>query len=156
MVGLLCRASAEGRLVARATREWRQTVDLGRLDMRDTIMEAIGIEVAELSAERVVATMPVHGPTKQPFGVLHGGASVVLAETVASLGTYNLIDQESQLAMGLEINANHIRAKSEGLVTAVGTPLHTGRKVMVWDVRITDEDDKLICVSRCTVAVVPK
>ena len=142
--------------MARATREWRQTVDLGRLDMRDTIMEAIGIEVAELSAERVVATMPVHGPTKQPFGVLHGGASVVLAETVASLGTYNLIDQESQLAMGLEINANHIRAKSEGLVTAVGTPLHTGRKVMVWDVRITDEDDKLICVSRCTVAVVPK
>ena len=119
-------------------------------------MEAIGIEVAELSAERVVATMPVHGPTKQPFGVLHGGASVVLAETVASLGTYNLIDHESQLAMGLEINANHIRAKSEGLVTAVGTPLHTGRKVMVWDVRITDEDDKLICVSRCTVAVVPK
>ena len=142
--------------MARAAREWRQMVDLGRLDMRDTIMEAIGIEVAELSAERVVATMPVHGPTKQPFGVLHGGASVVLAETVASLGTYNLIDQESQLAMGLEINANHIRAKSEGLVTAVGTPLHTGRKVMVWDVRITDEDDKLICVSRCTVAVVPK
>ena len=142
--------------MAQAAREWRQTVDLGRLDMRDTIMEAIGIEVAELSAERVVATMPVHGPTKQPFGVLHGGASVVLAETVASLGTYNLIDQESQLAMGLEINANHIRAKSEGLVTAVGTPLHTGRKVMVWDVRITDEDDKLICVSRCTVAVVPK
>ena len=142
--------------MAQAAREWRQTVDLGRLDIRDTIMEAIGIEVAELSAERVVATMPVHGPTKQPFGVLHGGASVVLAETVASLGTYNLIDQESQLAMGLEINANHIRAKSEGLVTAVGTPLHTGRKVMVWDVRITDEDDKLICVSRCTVAVVPK
>jgi len=142
--------------VAQAAREWRQTVDLGRLDMRDTIMEAIGIEVAELSAERVVATMPVHGPTKQPFGVLHGGASVVLAETVASLGTYNLIDQESQLAMGLEINANHIRAKSEGLVTAVGTPLHTGRKVMVWDVRITDEDERLICVSRCTVAVVPK
>lgn len=141
--------------MAQAAREWRQTVDLGRLDMRDTIMEAIGIEVAELSAERVVATMPVHGPTKQPFGVLHGGASVVLAETVASLGTYNLIDQESQLAMGLEINANHIRAKSEGLVTAVGKPLHTGRKVMVWDVRITDEDDKLICVSRCTVAVVP-
>ena len=142
--------------MAQAAHEWRQTVDLGRLDMRDTIMEAIGIEVAELSAERVVATMPVHGPTKQPFGVLHGGASVVLAETVASLGTYNLIDQESQLAMGLEINANHIRAKSEGLVTAVGTPLHTGRKVMVWDVRITDEEDKLICVSRCTVAVVPK
>lgn len=131
-------------------------MDPTQLDMRDTIMEAIGIEVTHLSEERVVATMPVHGPTRQPFGVLHGGASVVLAETVASLGTYNLIDGESQLAMGLEINANHIRAKSEGLVTAVGTPLHRGRKIMVWDVRITDEDERLICVSRCTVAVVPK
>jgi 1,4-dihydroxy-2-naphthoyl-CoA hydrolase len=131
-------------------------VDPGQLDMRDTIMEAIGIEATDLSEDRVVATMPVHGPTKQPFGVLHGGASVVLAETVASLGTYNLIDRESQLAMGLEINANHIRAKNDGLVTAVGTPLHRGRKIMVWDVRITDEDERLICVSRCTVAVVPK
>jgi 1,4-dihydroxy-2-naphthoyl-CoA hydrolase len=131
-------------------------VDPGQLDTRDTIIEAIGIEVANLSEDRVVATMPVHGPTRQPFGVLHGGASVVLAETVASLGTYNLIDQESQLAMGLEINANHIRAKSDGIVTAVGTPLHRGRKIMVWDVRITDEDERLICVSRCTGAVVPK
>ena len=131
-------------------------MDPGRLDTRDTIMEAIGIEVTDLTEDRVVATMPVHGPTRQPFGVLHGGASVVLAETVASLGTYNLIDQESELAMGLEINANHIRAKSDGIVTAVGTPLHRGRKIMVWDVRITDEDERLICVSRCTVAVVPK
>ena len=101
-------------------------MDPGQLDTRDTIMEAIGIEVTDLTEDRVVATMPVHGPTRQPFGVLHGGVSVVLAETVASLGTYNLIDQESQLAMGLEINANHIRAKSDGIVTAVGTPLHRG------------------------------
>jgi 1,4-dihydroxy-2-naphthoyl-CoA hydrolase len=131
-------------------------VDPTHLDMRDTIMEAIGIQVIDISEERVVATMPVHGPTKQPFGILHGGASVVLAETVASLGTYNLIDRESQLAVGLEVNANHIRSKDGGLVTAVGTPLHRGRKIMVWDVRITDEDDKLVCVSRCTVAVVPR
>jgi 1,4-dihydroxy-2-naphthoyl-CoA hydrolase len=131
-------------------------VDPTHLDMLDTIMEAIGIQVTDISEERVVATMPVHGPTKQPFGILHGGASVVLAETVASLGTYNLIDRESQLAVGLEVNANHIRSKDGGLVTAVGTPLHRGRKIMVWDVRITDEDDKLVCVSRCTVAVVPR
>jgi uncharacterized protein (TIGR00369 family) len=124
--------------------------------MENTIMEAIGIEIAEVSEDRVVATMPVHGPTKQPFGVLHGGASVVLAETVASLGTFNLIDEEKELAMGLEINANHVRSKSEGTVTAVGAPLHRGRKIMVWDIRITDEEDKLICVSRCTVTVVPK
>jgi 1,4-dihydroxy-2-naphthoyl-CoA hydrolase len=131
-------------------------VDPAHLDTKDTIMEAIGIEVTDISEERVIATMPVHGPTKQPFGILHGGASLVLAETVASLGTYNLIDRERQLAVGLEINANHIRSKGEGLVTAVGTPLHRGRKIMVWDVRITDESDKLVCVSRCTVAVVPR
>lgn len=127
-----------------------------RPGMESTIMEAIGIEVIEVSGYRVVATMPVHGPTKQPFGVLHGGASVMLAETVASLGTFNLIDREKELAVGLEVNANHVRSKSEGLVTAVGVPLHRGRKVMVWDVHITDEEERLICVSRCTVAVVPK
>ena len=122
----------------------------------NTIMEATGIEVVRVSEDEVVATMPVHGPTMQPFGILHGGASLVLAETVASLGTFNLIDQENELAVGLEINANHVRGKSEGVVTATGVPLHQGRKVMVWDIRITDEEDKLICVSRCTVAVVPK
>jgi 1,4-dihydroxy-2-naphthoyl-CoA hydrolase len=105
----------------------RRRVDPADLDMRDTIMEAIGIEVTGISEERVVATMPVHGATKQPFGILHGGASVVLAETVASLGTYNLIDRENELAVGLEIHANHIRSKDEGLVTAVGTLLHRGR-----------------------------
>lgn len=125
------------------------------LSMENTIMEAIGIEILRVSENEVVATMPVHGPTKQPYGILHGGASVVLAETVASIGTFNLVDQEEQLAVGLEINANHIRSKSEGIVTATGTPLHRGRKIMVWDVRITDEEEKLICVSRCTVAVVP-
>ncbi|MGF1473497.1 MAG: hotdog fold thioesterase [Rubrobacteraceae bacterium] len=124
--------------------------------MKNTIMEAIGVEVIAVSEEEVVATMPVHGPTKQPFGLLHGGASLVLAETVASIGTFNLIDQENQLAVGLEINANHVRAKRDGVVTATGKPLHNGRKVMVWDVRIVDEQDRLVCVSRCTVAVVPK
>ena len=126
------------------------------LDTENTIMDAIGIEVVRVSEDEVVATMPVHGPTKQPFGILHGGASLVLAETVASLGTFNLIDQENELAVGLEINANHVRSKSAGTVTATGVTLHQGRKVMVWDIRITDEDDRLICVSRCTVAVVPK
>jgi uncharacterized protein (TIGR00369 family) len=131
-------------------------VDDTHLSTENTIMEVIGIEVVRVSEDEVVATMPVHGPTKQPFGILHGGASLVLAETVASLGTFNLIDQENELAVGLEINANHVRAKSEGTVTATGVPLHKGRKIMVWDIRVTDEDDKLICVSRCTVAVAPK
>lgn len=133
-------------------------MDDTHLSTENTILEAIGIEVVQVSENEVIATMPVHGPTKQPFGILHGGASLVLAETVASLGTFNLIDQDNELAVGLEINANHVRSKSEGTVTATGAPLHRGSKVMVWDVRITDDDenDKLICVSRCTVAVVPK
>ena len=121
-----------------------------------TIMGALGIQVEETSADRVVATMPVHEATHQPFGLLHGGASAVLAETVASIGTWNLVDQENEIAVGLEINANHIRGKQDGIVTAVGTPLHKGRTTMVWDIKIMDEEEKLICVSRCTVAIAKK
>ncbi|MDE5415550.1 hotdog fold thioesterase [Alkalihalobacterium chitinilyticum] len=121
--------------------------------LEETILGALGIEVVETSEDRVVATMPVHSATHQPFGLLHGGASVVLAETVASMGTWNLVDQENEVAVGLEINANHIRSKTDGIVTAIGTPLHKGRTTMVWDIKIVDEQEKLICVSRCTVAI---
>lgn len=121
----------------------------------ETMLEALGIQLVEITPERVMATMPVHGPTRQPFGVLHGGASIVLAETVASIGTWNLVDQENQLAVGLEINGNHIRSKHDGVVTAVGTPIHKGRTTMVWDIRITDEEGQLINISRCTVAIIP-
>lgn len=124
--------------------------------MKGTIADVLGIKITELADDRVVATMPVHDATRQPFGLLHGGASVVLAETVASIGTWNLIDQENEQAVGLEINANHIRSKRDGLVTAVGTPLHKGKSTMVWDIKLTDEEGKLICVSRCTVAVINK
>jgi 1,4-dihydroxy-2-naphthoyl-CoA hydrolase len=123
------------------------------LNMKDTMMGALGIEIVEMSREKVVATMPVHNPTRQPFGLLHGGASVALAETVASIGSWNLIDQERQIAVGLEINANHLRSKQDGIVTAAGTPLHVGKSTMVWDIRITDEEGQLICISRCTVAI---
>lgn len=123
----------------------------------ETIMEAIGIEVIEISKDRVVATMPVHGPTRQPYGLLHGGASVVLAETVASVGSMNLVKDEGKIAVGLEINANHIRSVRDGLVKAVGKPLHTGRSTHVWDIKITDEKTgKLVCVSRCTVAIIDR
>lgn len=120
---------------------------------KDTLIEALGIKIVQLDQERVVATMPVSEANRQPLGILHGGASVALAETVASLGTYNLIDQENQQAVGLEINANHIRSKRDGIVTAVGIPLHKGRTTMVWDIKLTDEDGQLICVSRCTTAI---
>ncbi|KYP80400.1 hotdog fold thioesterase [Ferroacidibacillus organovorans] len=125
-------------------------------EYKDTLIATLGIRVTELTPDRVVATMPVAAPTRQPFGILHGGASVALAETVASLGTANLIDTEQKVAVGLEINANHIRSKADGVVTAIGTPLHKGRTTMVWDIRIVDEQEKLICVSRCTVAVIDR
>lgn len=125
-------------------------------EYKDTLIETLGIRVTEMTPDRVVATMPVAAPTRQPYGILHGGASVALAETVASLGTANLIDREQKVAVGLEINANHIRSKADGVVTAIGTPLHKGRTTMVWDIRILDEQEKLICVSRCTVAVIDR
>lgn len=123
----------------------------------NTIMDAIGIEIIEVTKEKVIATMPVHGPTRQPYGLLHGGASVVLAETVASVGSMNLVDAETEAAVGLEINANHIRSVRDGNVTAVGKPLHIGRTTHIWEVKITDEaTGKLVCVSRCTIAVIQK
>lgn len=124
--------------------------------VEETIVGVLGIEYVEITPDKVVATMPVHAATHQPFGQLHGGASVVLAESVASVGTWHLIDQENEIAVGLEINANHLRGKQGGIVTAIATPLHKGRTTMVWDIKIIDEEEKLICVSRCTVAIVKK
>ena len=120
----------------------------------NTLIEALGIEVTHLEKGKVIATMPVDSRTKQPFGLLHGGASVALAETVASIGAYELVDQETEAVAGLEINANHVRPKTEGFVTAIGTVLYQGKTTMVWDIKITDEQDRLICVSRCTMAVI--
>lgn len=124
--------------------------------LEDTLIGALGIEIKEMTKERAVATMPVNSSTHQPFGLLHGGASVALAETLASMATWNLIDQENEITVGLEINANHIRGKKDGIVTAIATPLHQGRTTMVWDIKIVDEQEKLICVSRCTMAIVKK
>ena len=116
--------------------------------------EAIGIEIVSLAADKVVATMPVDDRTRQPFGLLHGGASAALAETVASLGAYMNVDQATQAAVGVELNANHLRGKTEGTVTATATPIHRGRTIHVWEIRIEDEQSRLVCVSRCTLAIV--
>lgn len=120
------------------------------------LAKSLGIEIIELTAQRVVATMPVDDRTHQPFGILHGGASVALAETVASIGATANIDRDAFIAVGLEINANHLRSKSEGVVTGTATPLHIGRTTHVWDVRIVDERGRGVCVSRCTVAIRPR
>jgi uncharacterized protein (TIGR00369 family) len=117
-------------------------------------MNSLGIEVKETTKEKVIMTMPVDERTRQPFGLLHGGASVALAETVASYGGFLNIDPKSQGIVGLEINANHIKGKKSGIVTAVGTPLHIGKTTQVWETRISDEVGELICISRCTIAVI--
>jgi 1,4-dihydroxy-2-naphthoyl-CoA hydrolase len=119
------------------------------------LADTLGIELREVTAMRVVATMPVDSRTLQPFGILHGGASVALAETVASIGAAANVDRTAFAAVGLEINANHIRAKTDGVVTATATPIHIGRTTHVWDVRIVDEQGRNVCVSRCTIAIRP-
>ena len=120
------------------------------------LADTLGIKLLELTKTRVVATMPVDERTRQPFGILHGGASVALAETVASLAATMNADLETSYVVGLEINANHIRAKRDGVVTGTATPIHVGRSTQVWEVKIVDEEQRLICASRCTLAVVPK
>ena len=119
-----------------------------------TLMETLGIDIHEASSDKVIATMPVSPAVHQPFGYLHGGASVALAETVASIGATMSLDTSKQLAFGLEINANHIRPKKDGIVTATALPIHKGRTTHVWSISIEDEEGKLICTSRCTVAIV--
>src|ERR1044072_2395667 len=116
----------------------------------------LGIEFIEVGTDYVRARMPVDDRTRQPFGILHGGASMALAETVASLGATACIDRERFIAVGQEINGNHVRSKSDGVVTAGATPLHVGGRSHVWSISITDEQDNLICIARCTMAIVPR
>ncbi|MEI2402489.1 hotdog fold thioesterase [Niallia taxi] len=123
----------------------------------NTLMERLGIEITEVRKDGTcIATMPVDERTRQPFGYLHGGASVALAETVASLGAASLVDLETQAVFGQEINANHIRSKKDGIVTAIATVTHQGKSSMVYEIKLEDEEGKLICISRCTIAVVTK
>ena len=121
----------------------------------ETLAGHLGIEYRELTRDRVVASMPVCARTKQPFGLLHGGASVALAETVASIGGWLNVDENRLAVVGLEINANHIRSMRDGHVVGVALPLHRGEKTQVWEVKISSEDGRLVCVSRCTLANVP-
>ena len=121
-----------------------------------SVWDVLDIRLISAEKDKVVATMPIGPNHRQQVGYLHGGVSIVLAESVASLGTVLNIDASGQMAFGLEINANHLRPKRNGQLTAVATPVHRGRTTHVWDIRITDEQDKLVCISRCTVAVVDR
>jgi 1,4-dihydroxy-2-naphthoyl-CoA hydrolase len=123
---------------------------------KDTLTGLIGMNFTTYKRDEVVATMPVDDRTKQPFGILHGGASVALAEALASIGAWLNVDESKFNVVGLEINANHIRAVTSGTVIGTATPLHRGRTTHVWEVKIRTEDGKLVCASRCTLAVVAK
>ena len=116
----------------------------------------LGIIITEVGEDFVRGTMPVNAHTHQPFGLLHGGASVALAETLGSMGSVLCIDSERFMAVGQEINANHIRDMASGLVTATARPWHLGRTSHVWHIELRDEDAKLVCVSRLTIAVVER
>lgn len=124
--------------------------------IQNTLIETLGIEIISMDKQSVVLTMPVDSRTHQPAGFLHGGASVALAETAASIGGLLNVDPEKYSVFGVEINANHIKSKKDGIVTAKAFPQHVGKRTMVWQINITDEDKDLICVSRCTIGVVAK
>lgn len=119
--------------------------------------DALNIEFSSFKSDEIIATMPVNENTVQPFGFLHGGASVALAETLASVGAWVNVEDEDKTAVGIEINANHIRAvKKDNFVKGVAKSVRKGRQIQVWEIKIFTEDEKLVCVSRCTLAIVDK
>ncbi len=132
-------------------------LDIAQLNSthKNSILEVLGVEFTEAGDGYLVARMPVDHRTHQPFGILHGGASVVLAESIGSTASFLLLaDPTKQRAVGIEINANHLRSVRSGWVTGRCTAIHVGRTTHVWDIRITDDQEKLVCISRLTVAIV--
>lgn len=123
---------------------------------KNTMGDYLGIEFTEIGSDYLKATMPVDHRTKQPYGLLHGGASVVLAETLGSVGAALVIDLNEYVCVGQEINANHIRSVSEGFVTGITNPIHIGSSSQVWEIKIFDQAEKLVCISRITIAVLKK
>lgn len=135
---------------------WKRHADLETLNAwsRGTLMQALDIRITEIGDDYLRGTMPVDDRTRQPYGILHGGASVSLAETLGSTAAM-LCCEDGRATVGLEINANHLRAVREGLVTATARPIHIGRSTQVWEIRIENEAGELTCISRLTMAVVP-
>ena len=138
-----------------AASPFRREANPARLNelSRGTAMEPLGIVFTEVGPDFVRGTMPVDERTRQPYGLLHGGASVLLAETLGS-SAGNLCVPEGKLCVGIEINANHLRAVRDGTVTGTARPLHVGGRTQVWDIRIEDEGGELVCISRLTLAVI--
>ena len=137
---------------------WKTRATLEQLaeQSRGTLMEHLGIEYLEIGDDYLKARMPVDHRTRQPAGLLHGGASAALAETLGSVAAGLCVDRETRTIVGLEINANHIRPVTHGWVTGVATPIHVGNATQLWDIRIYNEQERLVCVSRLTVANIDK
>lgn len=135
---------------------WHSTPSLEALNQgaANCMPGYLGLQITELGDDYLVGTLPVDHRTRQPFGILHGGASVVLAETLGSIGANLVVDGKKYYCVGQEINANHLRPVSEGEVTGVAKPVHIGRTSQVWEIRMTDPRGKLNCISRITMAVV--
>jgi uncharacterized protein (TIGR00369 family) len=123
---------------------------------KNTIHDALGIEIVEVGDDFIRGKMPVDQRTVQPYGILHGGASVVLAESLGSIGSHYVVDSSIYATVGLDINANHLRPVRSGYVYGKASPIHLGRKNHVWDIEITNERDKLVCKARLTIAVIKK
>jgi len=123
---------------------------------RGTMGEHLGLVFTELGKDVLKAKMPVDHRTVQPYGLLHGGASCVLAETLGSVASSLVINPDKFICVGIEINANHVRSVREGFVTGICTPIHLGASTHVWDIRIHDDNERLICVSRLTVAILKR
>ncbi|HKT31061.1 MAG TPA: hotdog fold thioesterase [Gammaproteobacteria bacterium] len=137
---------------------WRQPITPDELNQyqQQTLVTLLGIRYTEVGEDYLKATMPVDARTKQPAGILHGGASATLAETLGSTGANLVVDRTKTLCVGLELNCNHIRAMREGRVTGIARPLHIGKSTQVWEIRISDDQDRLVCVSRITMAVLER
>ena len=121
-----------------------------------TLSATLGIEITEIGAEFLSGTMPVDSRTVQPYGLLHGGASVALAETLGSVAATLCVDPETKFCVGLDINANHVRSARSGHVTGTARPVHVGNRTHVWEIRIVDVDERLICIARLTMAVLDR
>ena len=124
--------------------------------LNDTLASSIGLEITQFSDSRVCGKIPVDHRTKQPFGLLHGGASVALSETLGSMAGNLHVDSNVEMVVGIEINANHLKSVSSGWVHGMAQPIKIGRKIQVWKIEISNDDNDLICVSRLTLAVISK
>jgi len=136
---------------------WKQqlTPDDVNAMSSNTMMATLGIRITEIGDDYVRGTLPVDARTHQPYGLLHGGASAALAETLGSFAAMLTLDPSVEAAVGLDINANHVRGVKSGTVTGTARALHLGRSTQVWEIRIEDERGKLVCISRLTMAVIP-